>query len=284
MNAETSSTSDNYSLAELMIVAASEAFKEDGEVLATGIGVLPRIAASLSMLTSNTDLMMTDSESWMLSRPNPVSGRSYDEGLNGDVMRENWMGFSRIFDNVWSGKRHALVGPTQIDRFGQSNISALGGTYDAPKVQMLGVRGFPGNSISHANSFFVPAHSTRVFIDGECDVVSSIGYNPDRLPRGYSMDDIDIRLVITDLCVMDWQGENHGLRVRSLHPGISFDQVQENTGFELQAKKGLSETSAPTDEQLSIIAELDPLNIRAKQIRDNPAGNQYSGCAHVLHR
>ena len=260
----------NYSLAELMITAASEAFRDDGEVLATGIGLLPRLAASLSMKTSNPDLMMTDSESWILSEPNPVSGRK----PGAKQAQETWMGFSRIFDNVWSGRRHALVGPSQIDRFGQTNISALGGTYEQPKVQMLGARGFPGNSISHANSFFVPAHGKRVFIDGECDVVCSMGYNPDRLPRGYSLDDLDIRLVITDLCVMDWQGPNHQLRLRSLHPGISAEQVVENTGFEICVPDDVATTVAPTEEQLEIIRQLDPLDFRAKQIRDNPPGDR----------
>ena len=179
----------DYTLAELCIVAASQAFENDGEVLATGIGVIPRLAASLAMKTTNPDLMMTDSEAWMLSEPNPLGKRPADFV----PARETWMGFSRIFDNVWSGRRHAMLGPTQIDRFGQSNTSALGGTYEQPKVMMLGARGFPGNSISHPNSFFVPSHNTRVFMDGECDFVSSIGYNPDRLPKGHSLDDIDIR-------------------------------------------------------------------------------------------
>ena len=95
------------------------------------------------------------------------------------------MGFTRIFDNVWSGKRHAMVGPTQVDRFGQANISMIGSDYHQPKSMMLGVRGFPGNSISHANSFFVPNHSTKVFVAGEVDMVASVGYNPARLARGW---------------------------------------------------------------------------------------------------
>ncbi|MDX1693475.1 MAG: ketoacid CoA transferase [Ketobacteraceae bacterium] len=264
------STAKEYSLAELMIVAGAEAFRHDGEVLATGIGLLPRLAASLAMKTINTDMMMTDSEAYLLSEPNPVSGRSSHEGQQ----QETWMGFSRIFDNVWSGKRHAFVGPSQIDRYGQTNISALGGTYDKPKVQMLGVRGFPGNSICHANSFFVPGHSKRVFVEGEVDVVSSIGYNPERLPKGYSMGDIDNRLVVTDLCVMDWQGPHHMLRLVSLHPGITVEQVLENTGFEVHVEPDIPVTPAPTEEQLAVIAQLDPDNWRARQLKDNPPGDR----------
>lgn len=261
-------TATDYTLAELCIVAASRAFAHDGEVLATGIGVIPRLAASLAMKTSNPDLMMTDSEAFLLSEPNPLGKRE-----DGFVQaNETWMGFSRIFDNVWSGRRHAMLGPTQIDRFGQTNTSALGGSYQAPKVMMLGARGFPGNSISHPNSFFVPGHNTRVFIDGECDFVSSIGYNPARLPKGHALDDIDIRLVVTDLCVMDFGGPDHQLQLVSLHPGVTVAQVQDNTGFPVHVPAEVPVTAAPTPEQLAIIAALDPHNQRAYQIKDNPPG------------
>jgi len=256
-----------YTLAELMICAASEAWRNDGEVLATGIGTLPRLAASLSMLSTNPDLMMTDSEAFLLSAPNPIGPRAADF----KPAYETWMGFSRIFDNVWGGKRHAMVGPTQIDRFGQANISCIG-DYAKPKAMMLGVRGFPGNSISHANSFFVPSHNTRVFKDGECDVVASIGYNPARLAKGYSIDEVDIRLVITDLCVMDFGGPEHQIRLRSLHPGITVEQVQQNTGYPVHIPAEVPVTAAPTVEQLAVIAALDPHNQRAQQIKDNPPG------------
>lgn len=255
-----------YSLAELMICAAAEAFSADGEVLATGIGVLQRLAAALAMRSSNPALMMTDSEAYMVGEPVPVGPRNgYQPKLDG------WMGFARIFDNVWSGKRHALVGPTQIDCYGQANISCIG-DHAKPKTQMLGVRGFPGNSINHANSFLVPAHNSRVFVAGEVDVVASVGYNPARLARGWSLDEIDIRLIVTDLCVMDFQGPQRQVRIRSLHPGVSAAEVQDKTGFALHIPDSIPTTAAPTAAQLALLAELDPHNLRASQLKDNPPG------------
>ena len=128
-----------FSLSELMVCAASRIFDDEGEVLVTGIGLLPRLAASLAMGSSNTDILMTDSQSFVLSQPNPVSGLESHAGQ----ANENWMGFARIFDNVWSGRRHALVGPSQIDRFGQSNISALGGTHQPPRCSCWVFEAFP---------------------------------------------------------------------------------------------------------------------------------------------
>lgn len=261
-------TDTDYSLADLMICAAAEAWRNDGEILASGIGIIPRLAASLCMKTINLDLMMTDSEAFMVSEPVPLGPRDdYQPKI------ESWMGFSRIFDNVWSGKRHAMVGPTQIDRFGQTNISCIG-DYAKPKAQMLGVRGFPGNSINHANSMYVPSHTRRVFVGGEVDMVSSIGYNPAALPKGYSFDDIDLRLIITDLCVLDFNGPDKQIRARSVHPGISFEQVQENTAFPIYVGDKLPRTPTPTPEQLKVISQLDPHNLRARQLSGSPTGNR----------
>ena len=255
MNTETPTA---VALVDRIICAAAQAWQHDGEVLATGIGIVPRLAAGLCMSSMNGDLMMTDSEAWIVQEPVPIGARgSYQ------VQRESQMGFARIFDNVWGGKRHAMVGPTQIDRHGQANISMIGGSHAKPKSMMLGARGFPGNSINHANSFFVPNHSPKVFVAGEVDMVCSAGYNPARMARGWSVGDIDIRLIVTNLCVMDFGGPQHQVRITSLHPGVTVEQVRAATSFELHAADAVPETPAPTPDQLALLARLDPHNLRA---------------------
>src|SRR3546814_10344893 len=89
---------------------------------------------------------------------------------------------SRVFESLWHGRRHALVGPVQVDRWGQANIFCIG-DFAKPKRQMLGLRGFPGNSINHTNSMFVPNHGPRVFVEQEVDVVCSVGYRKESWPR-----------------------------------------------------------------------------------------------------
>lgn len=254
------------SLAELLIVACSEAWRGDGEVVATGIGPIPRIAAGLAKLTHSPGLMMTDGEAFLVEDPVPIGPRGYD-----DRKAAGYLPFSRFFDAaVWTGRRHAMVTPTQIDRFGQTNLSCLGGTYDRPKVQMLGVRGFPGNSIHHANSVFVPVHSPRVFVGGEVDMVSSVGYNPARRLAGANYSGVDLRRIVTDLCVMDFGGRDHAVRLVSLHPGVTREQVAEATGFAVEMDGDVGETALPTGEQRAIIARLDPHNIRATVIKGGP--------------
>jgi len=243
-------------LIDRIICAAAQTWAGDGEVLATGIGLVPRLAASLSMLSINTDLMVTDSEAWIVQEPVPV-------GPRGDyrIRRESHKGFAAVFDSVWSGRRHAMVTPTQIDRFGQTNISAIG-DYHKPRTMMLGVRGYPGNSVNHANSFFIPAHGPKVFVAGEVDMVCSAGYNPARLARGWSLDDIDIRSIYTNLCVLDFRGPAHQLQLVSLHPGVSVEQVQQATGFALHVPQAVARTADPAPAQLALLERLDPKGLR----------------------
>ncbi|MEY4237983.1 MAG: hypothetical protein RL339_584 [Pseudomonadota bacterium] len=265
----------DVSLAELCIFACSQAFRNNGEIIATGVGPVPRVAAGLAKLTHTSELMMTDGEAYLVEQPVPLGPRAYD-----DRKPAGYLPFSRFFDAaVWSGRRHAMVTPTQIDRFGQINLSQLGGTHRQPKTQMLGVRGFPGNTIYHPNSFFFPSHTPRVFVAGEVDMVSGVGYNPAKRVPGGNYSAVDLRTIVTNLCVMDFGGPDHAVRVVSLHPGVTFAEVQAATGFELiDAVAG--ETPLPDAEALAIIASLDPHNIRASVIKDNPpAQRQAEGSA-----
>ncbi len=253
------------SLAELCIFACSEAFRGNGEIIATGVGPVPRLGASLAKLTHSPELMMTDGEAYLVEQPVPLGPRGYD-----DRRAAGYLPFSRFFDSaVWTGRRHAMVTPTQIDRFGQINLSYLGGSYAKPKTQMLGVRGFPGNTIYHPNSFFFPAHGPRTFVPGEVDMVSGVGYNPAKRVAGGNYSGVDLRLIVTNLCVMDFGGKDNAIRVISLHPGVTFEEVQDATGFPLE-KGDIVETPLPGAEALAIIAGLDPHNIRASVIKDNP--------------
>ncbi len=258
-------TARDFSLAELVICAAAEAWRDSDEVLATGIGPLPRIAAGLATLPFATKIMMTDGEAYLVEEPVPLGAP-----LSERPAPSGWMPYSRVFSNVWSGRRHAMVTPVQVDRWAQANISALGDPAK-PKVQLLGVRGFPGNSINHRNSMFIPNHSTRAFIEGEVDVVASVGFGSNRWPNGKPYP-VDIGIVVTNLCVMDFNGPDHAARVISLHPGVTFEEVQEATGFPLIAADPMATTPAPTDEQLAIIERLDPNGVRAHVIKGNPPG------------
>ena len=257
-----------YSLAELCICAAAETFRGDGERMITSIGLVPRLAASLAKLTFEPGLMMTEGEAYLVSEPVPV-------GPRGDYKPkiEGLMTYEKVFTIISRGYRHAMVTPVQVDQYGQMNISIVG-DYEKPKTALLGVRGYPGNTISNANSMFVPSHDTRTFVAGEVDMVGGIGYNPARWPNGIKPEFLDLRRIVSNLAVMDFKGDNHAIRVISLHPGVTFAEVQDNTGFALEQAAALGTTPAPQAQQLAVLAQLDPHDLRKTIFRDNPPGER----------
>jgi acyl CoA:acetate/3-ketoacid CoA transferase beta subunit len=168
-----------------------------------------------------------------------------------------------VFDVVWSGRRHVLMGATQIDRFGNQNIAAIG-DYAKPRTQLLGPRGAPGNTINHPTSYFVPQHSAKVFVE-RVDYVCGIGYD-----RAAALGDggrfHEIRRVITNLGVFDFESADHTMRLRSLHPGVSVDDVVARTGFALVIPPSVPTSRAPTVEELAILRALDPDGRGAREL------------------
>jgi glutaconate CoA-transferase subunit B len=85
---------------------------------------------------------------------------------------------------------------------------------------------------------------------------------------------LDLRLIVSDLAVLDFQGPGHAIRVRSLHPGVTFDEVQDNTGFALARADAIATTPAPTAEQVALIDQLDPMGVRKTVFKGDPPGDR----------
>jgi acyl CoA:acetate/3-ketoacid CoA transferase beta subunit len=229
----------DYGLAEVCVVACAEAFRGDGEILASPIGPVPMLGAKLARATFEPELLLTDG----VARLVDAEGRV-----------EAWMPYRAIFDVVWSGRRHVMMGATQLDRFGNQNISCIG-DHARPKAQLIGVRGAPGNTVNHATSYFVSQHSPRVFVE-RVDFVCGLGTDRARsLGAGGRFH--GLRRVITNLGVFDFETPDGTMRVRSLHPGVKLDDVRAKTGFALTADTP-PETRAPTAGELDLIRALDP--------------------------
>jgi acyl CoA:acetate/3-ketoacid CoA transferase beta subunit len=250
-----------YQWSELCIAACAEAWRGDGEILASGIGVIPRIAAGLARLTFSPDLLITDGEALLRADAAPVGVPVAQNGHAAQPVIEGWMPFSKVFDVLWGGRRHIMMGAAQLDRHGNQNISCIG-DWHRPKAQLLGVRGAPGNSVNHPCSYWVPRHTPRVFPE-RVDMVSGVGTDraaelPEATRRLHQ-----VRRIVTNLGVLDTGGPRGTLRVVSLHPGVSLDTVQSCTGFPLASAAAPAETPAPTPEQLRLIREvLDPGGLR----------------------
>lgn len=235
--------------AEICAVACAEAWRGDGEVLASPMALVPSLGARLARETFEPDLLLSDGEATFVAGP-------WALGAPAPTTTEAWVPYRAIFDLVWNGHRHVMMGASQIDRHGNQNISCIG-PFEKPTNQLLGVRGAPGNTVNHATSYWVPKHSTRVFVE-KVDMVSGVGTD-----QGVK---VDLRRVVTDLAVLDLGGPDGTMRLVSVHPGVTVEQVQAATGFELHVDE-VVETRLPTDEELRLIREvLDPKCLRDKEV------------------
>src|SRR5271168_656805 len=150
---------------------------------------------------------------------------------------------------------------TQVDRYGNQNISCIG-DWARPKTQLIGVRGAPGNTINHTTSYWVPSHSTRSFVE-HVDMVCGVGYDRAAAAGPSATRFHDVRLVVSNLGVFDFDTPDHAMRVRSLHPGVELDEVVAATGFELVVPDPVPTTAVPDAQELELIREvLDPGRLR----------------------
>ncbi|MGO4257786.1 CoA-transferase subunit beta [Marmoricola sp. RAF53] len=246
-----------FSRAEVCATAIADAFAEDGEIFASPMGMLPMLGVRLAKLTSNPDLVISDGESLFLGGVPPLFAKA-------DVV-EGWIPFRRVFDVVAYGKRHVMMGATQVDRQGNQNISAIG-DFAQPKRQLLGSRGAPGNTVNNRTSYWVPKHTTRVFVE-QVDIVSGVGPARAKAAGAGASKYNDIHRIVTNLGVFDVKGADDTVRLLSLHPGVTLDEVVENTGFELAVPAEVPTTREPTESELMIIRNvLDPKTLRDREV------------------
>jgi len=157
-----------------------------------------------------------------------------------------------------------MMAASQIDRFGNQNISCIG-DHARPKVQLIGMRGAPGNTIHHATSYFIPAHSPRVFVP-RVDVVCGVGY--DRAAAlGRAGRFHRIGRVVTNLGVFDFETPDRSMRLASRHPGVQVEDILGATGFPLTIPDRVEMTRAPTPEELRLIRDvIDPQGAAATEL------------------
>lgn len=249
--------STDATIAEICVAACADTYRESGEVLAHAVGIIPALGARLAKLTSAPDLVLSDGEALFLSgAPTPGLPDAPPPAIEG------WAPFRRIFDIVANGRRQSMMGASQIDRYGNQNISLIG-DWSRPTRQLIGVRGVPGNTANHRVDYWVPRHSARIFVDA-VDMVSGVGN--DRA-RAAGMPHHHLGTIVTNLAVLGY-AEDGRVEVRSIHPGIDPQAVLDATGFELDVE-GAPLTRVPDATELRLIRDvLDPNGTRSREIAD----------------
>ncbi|MBT95682.1 MAG: CoA-transferase [Acidimicrobiaceae bacterium] len=246
--------------ADVCVVQIAECFRDDADILCNPIGISPIIGGRLAKATFANEVVMTDAVSVLAANIIPLGDETAERVV------ESYVPYRTIFDIVWSGRRHVMMGATQIDQFGNQNIAAIGG-YEQPKAQLLGLRGAPGNLINHRTSYWIPKHSTRSFVKG-VDVVSGPGYDKMRSLGAPSNKYHDVHRVVSNLGVFDFLTPDNRMRIVSVHPGVSVEEIREHTEFEIEIPEILEESRFPTEIEIDLIKSIDPDGLRYSEVDD----------------
>lgn len=239
---------------ELMTVQASRALG-NGSVCFVGIG-LPSTAANLARLTHAPELVLVYESGTLGAKPDRLP-LSIGDGILADTA-DSVVTVPEIF-NYWLQPGRVdvgFLGAAQIDRYGNINTTVIGSDYRNPKVRLPGAGGAPEIAASCGEVIVVVRQAHRSFVD-RVDFVTSVGYGRGPGHReSLGLRGAGPRKVITDLGILGPDPDTAELTLTHLHPGVTFEQAREATGWELQAASGLATTTDPTASELQVLREL----------------------------
>ena len=225
-----------HSADEMMTVAAARELR-DGEVCFVGIG-LPSTAANLARGRHAPDVVLIYESGTIGSKPTrlPLSIGDGDLAETADAV----VAVPEIFNYWLEGGRIdvGFLGAAQIDRHGNLNSTVIG-SYDAPKVRLPGAGGAPEIARLTKRVITIIRQSSRTFVD-QLDFKTSLG--------------ADDQVVITDLGVL--RRVDGELTLTALHPGVTLEQAQEATAWELKVADELETSDPPSEDELSLLREL----------------------------
>jgi glutaconate CoA-transferase subunit B len=248
-----------FSPTEMMVVAAARELAGK-RVCFVGVG-LPNIAVNLAQRTVAPDLEMVYEAGVFGARPArlplSIGDPTIVTGATAAVSMFELFAYYLQGGLVDVG----FLGAAQIDRYGNINTTVIG-DYAAPKVRLPGSGGACEIAINAREVFVIMRQSPRSFVEeidfrtspgnlGGADEAEEVRRRQGWLGRGPSV-------VVTDLGVhrFDESGE---MRLTSLHPGVSLEQVRAATGWPLAVADEVGETQPPSDEELHLMRDnLDP--------------------------
>jgi glutaconate CoA-transferase, subunit B len=243
-----------YSSSEMMTVAAARALSNN-DVCFVGIG-LPSAACNLARLTHAPKLALVYESGTIETKPTvlPLSigdGELCERALTTvsvPEMFQYWLQGGRISLGFLSG--------AQIDRFGNLNSTVIG-NYAKPKVRLPGSGGATEIATSCGRIYVVMRHGPRSFVE-KLDFVTSLGHGPTgRERREMGLKTEGPVLLVSDLCIMKPNAETKEFEVVSLHPGVSRDHVSAQTGWPVRFAEHVTETPAPTADELATLRDLN---------------------------
>jgi glutaconate CoA-transferase, subunit B len=243
----------SYTAVEMMTVSAARALAND-DVCFVGIG-LPSAACNLARFTHAPRLRLVYESGTIEARPDVLPLSIGDGELCETALAT--VSVPEMFQYWLQGGRITIgfLGGAQVDRFGNLNSTVIG-DYARPKVRLPGGGGAPEIAACCRRTFIVMRHSRRAFVD-RLAFVTTLGHGPTgRERRALGLTTEGPALLVSDLCTMRPHPETKELQVTSLHPGVTREQVVEQTGWPVTFAATVDETPAPTARELDVLRDL----------------------------
>lgn len=252
-----------YTPDEIMVICISRQVR-DGEIVTQGIAT-PMVAAGylLARRTHAPNLYFSSAIGQGVCRQPAPLRLLQVESLWLDRAIIN-LGFVRaVVDVLPSLRPLEFFRPAQVDPFGNFNNIAFGREYRRPRLRLPGTGGIPDVTTFIDDIYlYVTRHSRLTFVP-QLDFLSGLGHNNKRTHGSGP------HYLISDLGQFDFNGNGSENRMRlvSFHAGVTIDQIQSKTGFELVISPDIRETPPPTEEELDLLRnEIDPLSIRKLEL------------------
>ena len=249
--------SDAVTPSELLAVMGSRQLKDDTTVFA-GVGV-PLLAAALAQQRHAPKLTMVI-EGGIIGpqiRPGrlPVSTNEMRAAHRAQML-------PGITDTFLYAQRgfldYGFMGGAQIDQYGNINTSVVGGDYWKPKVRLPGTGGANDIASLCREVFILTAHEKRRFVPRVDFVTSPAWLGGDDARRKAGLLFGGVSRVVTTLGVFGFEPDTRRMRVEAMHPGVTIQQIRDNTGFPLGEVERVAVTEPPSDDELSMLRALDP--------------------------
>lgn len=244
-----------YTAAEILAILSARQLR-DGQVVFAGVGT-PLLAATLAqrLRCPGLTILFEGGVVGAFVEPGKLPPSTNDQRC---TKRANMvLGSAEVLLLLQRGYVDiGFMGGAQIDQWGNLNSSYIGDPA-APKTRLPGTGG--GNDISSLTNMIVAMkHEKRRFVKN-VDFITSPGFirgGTSRAESGLPMG--GMFRVITELAVFGFDDKTRHMKVLALNPGVTREQVQDNTGFDLIFDAEVAVTAPPTDQELELLRELDP--------------------------
>ncbi len=266
-----------YTPAEYMAIQVSRQIRPDDGIVGPGFyNDIIYNGACLAMLTHAPNVLYLAGTGWtsLAERGLPRSTPMYIpfEYRFMAVTECTIKGHDVIQLSAPGPRKHCNVfflGAMQVDKYGNQNISIIGDikkpTFRGPGI--IGLQTF--SCFMKRYYIYTRVHNRQTFVD-TVDFISCPGYKNkygERKDWGLDRWNPGPSMIVTPIALMDFDEETKHMRLKSVHPGHTVEEVKKNTGLDLIIPEKVLTTEPPTEEEISLLRdEVDRLGALKREL------------------